>query len=73
MRGHTAPYNPQAKLDWRIIVNGFGDQFIYEQKILDQSLPFAELKAKSHVNARGRAADKDLNFSQRIRDGLPGI
>ena len=73
MRGHTAPYNPQAKLDWRIIVNGFGDQFIYEQKILDQSLPFAELKAKSHVNARGRAADKDPNFSQRIRDGLPGI
>jgi hypothetical protein len=73
MRGHTAPYNPHAKLDWRIIVNGFADQFIYEQKILDQSLPFAELKAKSHVNNRGRAADKDPHFSQRIREGLPGI
>jgi len=73
LRGHTAPYNPHAKLDWRIIVNGFGDEFVYEQKILDQSLPFAELKAKSHVNARGQAADKDPFFSQRIRDGLPGI
>lgn len=73
LRGHTAPYNPHAKWDWRIIVNGFADQFVYEQKILDQSLPFAELKAKSDVNARGRAADKDPNFSQRIRDGLPGM
>ncbi len=73
LRGHTAPYNPHAKLDWRIIVNGFGDQFIYEEKILDQSLPFEKLKAVSHVNARGRAADKDPNFSQKIREGLPGI
>lgn len=73
LRGHTAPYNPRAKLDWRIIVNGLGDQFLYEQQILDQSLPFAELKARSHVNARGQAADKDPKFSQRIREGLPGI
>jgi len=73
IRGHTAPYNPKAKLDWRIIVNGFVDQFIYEQQMLDQSLPFAELKDRSHVNERGRAADKDPNFSLRIREGLPGI
>jgi hypothetical protein len=73
IRGHTAPYNPKATLDWRLIVNGFVDQFIYEQQNLDQSLPFAELKARSHVNERGRAADKDPDFSLRIREGLPGI
>jgi hypothetical protein len=75
LRGHTAPYNPHAKLDWRIIVNGFGDQFVYEQKMIDQGLPFEELKARSHINAsaRARATDKDSDFSQRIRDGLPGM
>lgn len=73
LRGHTTPYNPDAKLDWRIIVNGFVDQFIYEQQILDQSLPLAELKAESRVNARGQAADNDPDFSLRIREGLPGM
>lgn len=73
LRGHTAPYNPNAKLDWRIIVNGFGDQFLYEQRVLDQRLPFGELKSLSRINARGQAADQDPRFSQRIRDGLPGI
>jgi len=72
-RGHMAPYNPTAKLDWRIIVNGFVDQFIYEQKILDQNLPFAELKARSYINNRGQAAGQDSDFSRRIREGLPGI
>jgi hypothetical protein len=72
-RGHMAPYNPTARLDWRIIINGFVDQFIYEQKILDRSLPFADLKARSHINARGQAADKDSDFSQQIRADLPGI
>ena len=72
-RSHMAPYNPEAKLDWRIIVNGFVDQFIYEQKILDQNLPFAQLKARSYINARGQAADRDPDFSRRIRDDLPGM
>ena len=43
IRGHMAPYNPDGRLDWRIIVNGYVDQFIYKQKILDQSLPFSEM------------------------------
>jgi len=70
---HTAPYNPDAKLDWRILINGYVDEFIYEQGRLDRSLPFAELKARSHVNARAKAADKDPAFSRRIREGLPGF
>ena len=35
------------------------------------SLPFAALKAKSHVNDRAKAAHDDPRFSARIRDGLP--
>jgi hypothetical protein len=73
IRAHTAPYNPDAKLDWRILINGYVDEFIYEQGILDQSLPFSELKARSYVNIRSKTADRDPGFSQRLREGLPGF
>jgi hypothetical protein len=35
------------------------------------SQPFAELKVCSHIDDRGKAADKDPAFSKRIRDGSP--
>jgi hypothetical protein len=34
-------------------------------------MPFAELEKVSLVNPRAHAADKDPDFSQRIREGLP--
>jgi hypothetical protein len=38
---------------------------------LDTSLSFAELKQRSHINARAQAAGEAPDFSQRIRAGLP--
>jgi hypothetical protein len=38
---------------------------------IDRSLPFAVLKATSHVNQRAKAANDDPRFSVRIRDGVP--
>jgi hypothetical protein len=38
---------------------------------IDRSLPFFDLKAKSHTNERAKAAAEDPRFSVRIRDGLP--
>ena len=73
IRGHTAPYNPNARLDWRIIVNGFIDEMIYEQGFMDRRLPFSELKKASHINQRARMSDADPLFSQMIRQGLPGM
>ena len=71
IRQHTVPYNPKARLDWRMIVNGYIDEMLYERKRIDTSLPFAELKKRSYINPRAKAADKDPAFSQRIREGLP--
>jgi len=34
-------------------------------------LPFTELKQRSLINQRARAADDDPDFSRLIRDGLP--
>jgi hypothetical protein len=58
--------------DWQLLVNGSIDEHAYELGALDTSLPFAELKRRSHINERARAADRDPAFSSRIRDGLPG-
>jgi hypothetical protein len=71
IRQHTMPYNPNARLDWRLIVNGYIDEMLYERGTIDVSLPFAELKKRSYINPRAKAADKDPAFSQRIREGLP--
>jgi len=72
IRKHTMPFLPNASPDWRIIVNGYIDEMLYERKRLDTSLPFAELKKQSYINPRAKSADKDPAFSQLIRVGLPG-
>ena len=73
IRGHTAPYNPTARFDWRIIVNGFIDELLYGQGLLDRSLPLPELKKLSRINVRARQADNATEFSHLIRRGLPGM
>lgn len=71
IRGHTVPHNPDAKFDWRIIVNGTLDEMLYERGVLDRSLPFGELKRRSCINPAAQAADRDADFSRRIRERLP--
>jgi hypothetical protein len=73
IRVQTAPYNPDDRLDWRIIVNGFMDEMLYERRAVDTSLPFLELKKRSLINERAKWFDKSPDFSQRIRIGLPGM
>jgi hypothetical protein len=73
IRGHTAPYNPDARIDWRIIVNGFLDEMLYERKTVDTSLPFKELKKRSLINERAKGLEKSPDFSRLIRVGLPGV
>jgi hypothetical protein len=73
IRRHTAPYDPKASLDWRIIVNGLSDKMLYERKAIDNSLPFPELKKRSLINERAKGVDKSPAFSRMIRVGLPGM
>ena len=57
--------------NWRMLANGYGDELLYERGSIDRSLPFAELKRRSHINARATAANDAPDFSARIREGLP--
>ncbi len=70
IRGHTVPYNPNARFDWRIIINGFMDRMVYDRGMVDRDIPFEELKRRSLINERAQAADKDPRFSCLIREGL---
>ncbi len=73
LRGHTRPYFRKVFWDWRLLANGYADALAYEKGTLDTSLPFAELKGRSIINAKAKAADQDPQFSLRIRQGLPGM
>jgi hypothetical protein len=65
---HVAPRNP---FNWRILVNGYLDELGYMRATVDTSLPFAELRQRSNITERAKAADTAADFSERIREGLP--
>ncbi len=66
------PPKERTPWDWRILLNGKGDEMMYERHaIATGGLPFAELKKRSLIDDRARAADADPAFSARIREGLP--
>ena len=48
--------------DWRILLNGFGDQMLYEHGSLAGGLAFAQLKERAHINAAARAANDAPDF-----------
>lgn len=56
---------------YSFLFSGYSDQHLYSSGALDQTIPFEQLKAASHIDARGKAADQDPLFSQKIREGLP--
>jgi hypothetical protein len=61
------------RLDWRVLANGYLDQLMYERKVIDTSLPFDEMRAKSDVTLKASQADGAPDFSKRIRAGVPGM
>ena len=54
---------------WKILLSGYIPEYLYEMKVLDERLPFPELKRLAHINARAQAADSAADFSRRIREG----
>jgi hypothetical protein len=65
--GAKAPWN------WRLLLNGKGDEFAYEHGRFVGDLPFPELKQQARINDSARAADQAPDFSTRIRQGRVGF
>jgi hypothetical protein len=54
------------------LLNGKADELLYErQAIATGGLSFTDLKQRSLIDERARAADQDPDFSRLIRQGLP--
>lgn len=68
------PSNERLPWDWRILVNGFCDEMLYEKNaIITDGLPFAELKEKALINKAAVNAGNSADFSRLIREGRPGF
>jgi Domain of unknown function (DUF4105) len=68
----TAPGKPPP-WDWRILLNGFADQMLYERGDFVGDLPFADLRKQALINEKAKAADQEPDFSRRIRESLVGF
>jgi hypothetical protein len=70
---HTHVNAGRPPFSWKILVSGHVPEYLYETGRLDKSPPFEELRERGHINARAREAGSSPDFSQRIREGLPGV
>jgi hypothetical protein len=72
IRRHTQHVAPKNPFSWKILVNGYIDELGYDRGTIDTSLPFEELRRKSNITEKVRAAGTRPDFSRLIREGLPG-
>jgi Domain of unknown function (DUF4105) len=60
--------------DWRILVNGFADEMLYQNGAFRRGgLSFTELKKRSLINEAAKAADASPDFSRLIRSDVPSF
>ena len=61
--------------DFRHLLNGLIDSYLYHSGRVDTTLPFDELRRRSLINASAEAADSapEPEFSRRIRLSLPTL
>jgi hypothetical protein len=56
---------------WRFFANAYLAPLLHRKGTIDNSRPYAELKAMSHINDRALAVREGEDFSAKIREGLP--
>ncbi len=74
IRHHAQDVGAGRAFDWRILANGHIDELGYERGQIDTSLPFPELRRRSDITAKAKAAYAygEPAFSRIIREHLPG-
>ncbi|HVI91381.1 MAG TPA: DUF4105 domain-containing protein [Dongiaceae bacterium] len=74
IRIHTAAATGQQRhWNWRLVLSGKIDEYVYDQGRLAGNLPFDELKRRVHINYAARQADHSPDFSALIRAERPGF
>jgi hypothetical protein len=57
--------------DWRIILTGYLPGYLYEHGAVDTRIPLVELRERADVTGRVDGNVSEVEFSSRIRDGVP--
>lgn len=68
---HLRSFGGRARYNWKILLSGYTAAYAYDNDGLDTTMPFAELRRHSRINAQAQVAGAAADFSQRIRAGLP--
>jgi hypothetical protein len=68
---HAQAAGGRIRYHWKILLSGYAPEYAYAAGSLDTSLPFAELRQRSHINARAQDANDAPDFSRQLRVGLP--
>jgi Domain of unknown function (DUF4105) len=58
-------------LDWRIILTGHLPDYLYEHGAVDTRISLEELRQRADVTSRVDAGLNEVEFSSRIREGVP--
>ena len=61
----------EGRLDFRHLLNGLIDSYLYHSGRVDTTLPYEDLRRRSLINDAAQAADDAPDFSERIRASLP--
>lgn len=73
LRAQT-PAEDREAFDWRMLVNGRLDEYVQETGgLVDDGLPFEQLRARALINEAAEAAHDDPAFSDRVRAGRIGF
>jgi hypothetical protein len=57
--------------DWRIILTGHLPSYLYEHAAVDTRIPLEELRQRADVTSRVDASLTEVEFSSRLREGVP--
>ena len=63
----------EGRFDFRHLLNGLIDSYLYHSGRVDTTLPYEELRRRSLINGAAQAADDAADFSVRIRASLPTV
>ncbi len=57
--------------NWKMFLNGYLDEQLYEEGIINTSLPFEQVRARSAISSLAKGITNEEEFSSAIRAGLP--
>jgi hypothetical protein len=57
----------RVPMSWKVFANGYLDELLYDEGMIETTLPFAELERASRINERALATAGDGDFSRGIR------